>query len=77
MKKNASRLLLEAFFFIYYDQVLNNLYSVYSLNSKQIDQCSVTHYLIQTRSLFVLEGSTCTVLIELKCLIFNLMSIQF
>jgi hypothetical protein len=25
MKKNASRLRLEAFFFIYYDQVLNNL----------------------------------------------------
>ena len=27
MKKNASRLCLEAFFFIYYDQVLNNLYT--------------------------------------------------
>ena len=26
MKKNASRLRLKAFFFIYYDQVLNNLY---------------------------------------------------
>ena len=26
MKKNASRLCLKAFFFIYYDQVLNNLY---------------------------------------------------
>ena len=26
VKKNASRLRLEAFFFIYYDQVLNNLY---------------------------------------------------
>ena len=26
MKKNASRLRLNAFFFIYYDQVLNNLY---------------------------------------------------
>jgi hypothetical protein len=28
MKKTASRLRLEAFFFIYYDQVLNNLYIV-------------------------------------------------
>ena len=27
MKKNASRLCLKAFFFIYYDQVLNNLYT--------------------------------------------------
>jgi hypothetical protein len=26
MKKNASRLHLKAFFFIYYEQVLNNLY---------------------------------------------------
>jgi hypothetical protein len=26
MKKNASRLRFKAFFFIYYDQVLNNLY---------------------------------------------------
>jgi hypothetical protein len=26
MKKNVSRLYLNAFFFIYYDQVLNNLY---------------------------------------------------
>ena len=28
MKKNASRLRLKAFFFIYYDQVLNNLYKI-------------------------------------------------
>ena len=28
MKENASRLHLQAFFFIYYDQVLNNLYEI-------------------------------------------------
>jgi len=29
MKKNASQLCLKVFFFIYYDQVLNNLYIYY------------------------------------------------
>ena len=29
MKKNASQLRLKAFFFIYHDQVLNNLYIYY------------------------------------------------
>ena len=28
MKKNVSQLRLKAFFFIYYDQVLNNLYTI-------------------------------------------------
>jgi hypothetical protein len=42
MKKNASRLRLNAFFFIYYDQVLNNLY-VYLLCLNQKDRVHVSH----------------------------------
>jgi hypothetical protein len=37
MKKNTSRLRLKAFFFIYYDQVLNNLYLPETLHTAVIN----------------------------------------